>query len=146
LEIYTEKDGEVIFKKYSPVSELSDFAGKICESLYKSADAIAVICDRDSVIACAGVPKKELSDRRISEELNSIMETRKTFRAEPGAVIPLADGKDGFWVSVAAPIISEGDLMGCALFAAKEEGEFPGEVQVKLITTVASFLGKQMEA
>lgn len=146
LEIYTEKDGEVIFKKYSPVSELSDFAGKICESLYKSGDAIAVICDRDSVIACAGAPKKELSDKRISEELTSLMESRKLYRAEAKGGIPLIDGNTELFVGVAAPILSEGDLMGCALFVTKQGDEPPSEVQAKLITTVASFLGKQMEA
>lgn len=146
LEIYTEKDGEVIFKKYSPVSELSDFAGKICESLYKSGDAIAIICDRDSIISSAGVPKKEVGDKRISEELSSYMEARKIYRAEGGAGMPLTDSGNDYFVSVAAPILSEGDLMGCALFATKQGGEAPTEVQAKLISTVASFLGKQMEA
>lgn len=146
LEIYTEKDGEVIFKKYSPVSELSDFAAKICESLYKSGDAIAVICDRDSVIACAGTPKKELADKRISEELTTLMESRKVYRAETGAAMPLTDSGSDYFVSVAAPILSEGDLMGCAIFVTKTGGEVPSEVQAKLVATVASFLGKQMEA
>lgn len=145
LEIYTEKDGEVIFKKYSPVSELSDFAGKICEALHKSGDCVAVICDRDSVIACAGVPKKELYDKRISEELTSLMESRKLYRAENGAELPLMDGDLDYGVCVAAPIISEGDLMGCAVFAAKKGSTPPTEVHAKLIATVASFLGKQME-
>jgi AbrB family transcriptional regulator (stage V sporulation protein T) len=145
LEIYTDKDGEVIFKKYSPVSELSDFSGAICESLYKSGDAVAIICDRDTVIACAGAPKKELQDRRISEELTTSMESRKLDRGGDGPPIPLFDGDTERIVSVSAPIISEGDLMGCALFVTRR-GEAPTEVQAKLVATVASFLGKQMEA
>lgn len=145
LEIYTEKDGEVIFKKYSPVGELSDFAAQICEALYKSGDCVAAVCDRDSVIACAGVPKKELVDKRISGGLADIMDSRKLYSATQKTDIPFTDGDEMLYVSVAAPIIAEGDVMGCVVFAAKNGSPEPNEVQVKLASTVASFLGKQME-
>lgn len=145
LEIYTEKDGEVIFKKYSPVGELSDFAAQICEALYKTGDCIAAVCDRDTVIACAGVPKKELIDKRISGGLTDIMDSRKLYAASPKLEIPFAEGDEMLCVSVAAPIVSEGDVLGCVVFAAKPGTTEPSEVQVKLAVTVASFLGKQME-
>lgn len=144
LEIYTEKDGEVIFKKYSPVGELSDFATQICEALYKSGDCVAAVCDRDTVIACAGVPKKELVDKRISDGLTEIMESRKIYAAAH-TEIPFADGDELLYLSVAAPILAEGDVMGCVVFAAKQGSNEPSEVQTKLAATVASFLGKQME-
>ena len=146
LEIYTEKDGEVIFKKYSPVGELSDFAAQICEALYKSGDCVAAVCDRDSVIACAGVPKKELVDKRISGGLTEIMDSRKLYTATQRAEIPFAEGEEILYLSVAAPIVSEGDIMGCVVFVAKQSSPEPTEVQVKLAMTVASFLGKQMES
>lgn len=145
LEIYTEKDGEVIFKKYSPVGELSDFAAQICEALYKSGDCVAAVCDRDSVIACAGVPKKELVDKRISGALTEIMDSRKLYTAVQKSEVPFAEGEEILYLSVAAPILSEGDVMGCVVFAAKQSSPEPTEVQVKLAMTVASFLGKQME-
>jgi len=145
LEIYTEKDGEVIFKKYSPVGELSDFAAQICEALYKSGDCVAAVCDRDTVIACAGVPKKELVDKRISGGLTDIMDSRRLYAAAPRAEVPFAEGEEILFISVAAPIIAEGDVMGCVVFAAKQGTPEPTEVQVKLAATVASFLGKQME-
>ncbi|MFB0921318.1 MAG: stage V sporulation T C-terminal domain-containing protein [Oscillospiraceae bacterium] len=145
LEIYTEKDGEVIFKKYSPVGELSDFAAQICEALYKSGDCVAAVCDRDTVIACAGVPKKELVDKRISGGLTDIMDSRKIYAASQKIDIPFAEGEEILFVSVAAPIVAEGDIMGCVVFAAKQGAPEPTEVQVKLAVTVASFLGKQME-
>ncbi len=145
LEIYTEKDGEVIFKKYSPVGELSDFAAQICEALYKSGDCVAAVCDRDSVIACAGVPKKELIDKRVSPALTEIMDTRKLFTASQKTDIPFAEGEEILNLSVAAPIIAEGDVMGCVVFVAKQSSPEPTEVQVKLAITVANFLGKQME-
>jgi len=145
LEIYTEKDGEVIFKKYSPVGELSDFAAQICEALYKTGDCVAAVCDRDTVIACAGVPKKELVDRRISDGLTEIMESRKLYAAPAGSDVLFTDGSDMLYLTVAAPILAEGDVMGCVAFLAKQGSPEPTEVQIKLAATVASFLGKQME-
>lgn len=146
LEIYTEKDGEVIFKKYSPVGELSDFAAQICEALYKSGDCVAAVCDRDSIIACAGIPKKEFVDKRVSSALADIMDSRKLYSASQNMDIPFAEGDETLFVSVAAPIITEGDVMGCVVFASKAGSPAPSEVQIKLASTVASFLGKQMES
>ena len=91
LEIYTDKDGEVIFKKYSPIGELSDFAAQICESLHKSTDAIAAICDRDAVIAISGGARRELMDKRISAGLEHIMESRSTYRYDGSGRIPVSD-------------------------------------------------------
>ncbi len=87
LEIFTDKDGEVIFKKYSPIGELGDFAAQICDSLHKSTNAIAAVCDRDAVIAVSGGAKRELLDKRISPELERIMENRSTFRQDGGSSI-----------------------------------------------------------
>lgn len=145
LEIYTEKDGEVIFKKYSPVGELSDFAAQICESLFKTGDCIAAVCDRDSVIASSGVPKKELTDKTVSEELSAIMDSRKAYAASASPDLPFLSGSESHFVSAAAPIITEGDVMGCVVFTVPPASSPPTEVQIKLASAVAGFLGKQME-
>ena len=147
LEIFTDKDGEVIFKKYSPIGELSDFAAQICDSLHKSTDCIAAVCDRDSIIAVAGGGRRELFEKRVSPELEQIMESRRVYRHESGgAAVPVTDSESGFCVSVAAPVISEGDLMGCVIFASAKNSPPSGEVEFKLAQTVAAFLGKQMES
>ena len=147
LEIFTDKDGEVIFKKYSPIGELSDFAAQICDSLHKSTDAVAAVCDRDAVIAVSGGGRRELLDKRISPELEQIMESRRLFRQDGGICsVPITEGESGFCIAVAAPVISEGDIMGCVLFAAPKNAPPPGEVEHKLAQTVAAFLGKQMES
>ena len=147
LEIFTDKDGEVIFKKYSPIGELSDFAAQICDSLHKSTDAIAAVCDRDAVIAVAGGGRRELLDKRISPELEQIMESRRLYRQDGAACsVPVTEGESGYCVAVAAPVISEGDVMGCVMFAAAKNSPPPGEVEHKLAQTVAAFLGKQMES
>lgn len=115
LEIFTDKDGEVIFKKYSPIGELSDFAAQICDSLHKSTDCVAAVCDRDVVIAVAGGGRRELFEKRISPELEQIMESRRVYRHESGgSSVPVTDGESGYCVSVAAPVISEGDLMAAS--------------------------------
>lgn len=145
LEIYTEKDGEVIFKKYSPLGELSDFAVQICDSLYKTGECIAAICDRDSVIACSGAAKKECIERRVSGALTDILESRKLYYAENTSEIPFLEEGDQHCLSVAAPIISEGDVMGGVIFLTKPASPPPTEVQIKLASAVSGFLGKQME-
>ena len=147
LEIFTDKDGEVIFKKYSPIGELSDFAAQICDSLHKSTDCIAAVCDRDAVVAVAGGGRRELFEKRISPELEQIMESRRVFRHESGgACVPVTDSDSGFCVSVAAPVVSEGDLMGAVIFASPKNAPPSGDVEFKLAQTVAAFLGKQMES
>ena len=146
LEIYTDKDGEVIFKKYSPIGELSDFAAQICDSLHKSTDAIAAVCDRDTVIAISGGAKRELMDKRISAGLEHIIEGRSSYRFNGGSCIPVSDGEEKFCVSVAAPVVSEGDVMGCVLFICQNGGGACSDIEFTLAKTVASFLGKQMES
>ncbi len=145
LEIYTEKDGEVIFKKYSPMGELSDFAGQMCETLSKTTNLPAAITDRDSVIAVCGIQKRELTGRQVSQELEAIMEGRQVYhRTGSDRAVNPADGADKYTVTVAAPILAEGDVMGCVLFFTEGDGTV-GEVEYKLAQTVATFLGKQME-
>ena len=141
LEIFTDKDGEVIFKKYSPIGELSDFASQICESLHKSTDSTAAVCDRDSVIAVAGSAKRELGDKRVSAELEHIMESRSPYRYDGGKAVFVTDSSEGHFVSAAVPIIAEGDVMGCVLFTTAGEPSACPDVEYKLAQTVASFLG-----
>ena len=80
LEIFTDRDGEVIFKKYSPIGELGDFAAQICDSLHRSTDAIAAVCDRDSIIAVSGASKRDFIDKRVSPALERVMESRGSVR------------------------------------------------------------------
>lgn len=147
LEIYTEKDGEVIFKKYSPMGDLTEFAGKICESINKNTGHITAVCDRDTVIALSGAPKRELVDKAASRELEQIMEQRKSYRYTGEKKLPVTDGGSGFWLAVASPILSEGDLMGAVLLLMEDGVTFqPSESELKLIETVSGFLGRQMES
>ena len=145
LEIYTDTDGQVIFKKYSPMGELSEFAAQICDALHKTTGSIAVVCDRDAVIAVAGGGKRELLDRRISRELEELMSTRGQYAAD-SCTLPVVDTDERYAVSVAAPILSEGDVLGCVLFVAAHGDGPAGETERKLAQAVSGFLGKQMES
>ena len=116
LEIYTEKDGGVIFRKYSPIGDLQDFAAQVCESIGKNTETIAAVADRDAIIALSGAPKRELMDKRNSAQLEALMEQRRTYQYTPGeAMIPASEESEKYHVGVAAPIISQGDLMGCVM-------------------------------
>ncbi len=147
LEIYTDRDGEVIFKKYSPVGELASFASHICETLYKTTGHTAIVCDRDTVIAASGSAKRDVFEKRISEALERIIESRQIYQHKSGeSHVNVTEAEDGNFVSIAAPIISEGDVSGCVAFVFDGSEAELGETGYKLVQTVAGFLGKQMEA
>ncbi len=156
LEIYTDREGEVIFKKYSPIGELTAFAAQYAETLHKTCGIAVVICDRDAVIACAGVPRREYADKPLSHELETLMESRNLYTHTDGgeSLTILRDG-GSHNINCAMPIISDGDIVGCVLSAKPADGDnrapSPAEmlapdIEVKLIQTAANFLGKQLEA
>ena len=147
LEIYTEKDGGVIFRKYSPMGDLQDFAVQICESIGANTGCIAAVSDRDSIIALAGAPKRELVDKPNSRELDKLMESRKNYRHIPGDVLLRAsEGSDKYHLGVASPILSQGDLMGAVLLLLEENDQPLQAADQGLAKTAAGFLGKQMES
>ncbi len=146
LEIYTEKDGGVTFRKYSPLGDLQDFAGQICDSIRKNTGIIAAVSDRDSIIALAGAPRRELQDKPNSPALEKLMEERKFYRYTPGdPPIRPTDHSEKYHLGVAAPILSQGDLLGCVMMLMEEDSQPPLESDQRLAQTVAEFLGKQME-
>ena len=147
LEIYTSRDGEVIFKKYSLLGGVEDFAGQLCETMSRSTGCICAVTDRDTVISVAGGGKRELLGKRITSELEQIMESRRIYQyGGDGAPIPVCDGTDKLVTNVAAPILSEGDLLGMVLFVGSTPGAVTGDAEYKLAQTIAAFLGRHMEA
>ncbi len=151
LEIYTNREGEVIFKKYSPIGELSSFAGEYAETLSKVCGLSVVITDRDAVIATAGVSRKEYGDKRISGELEAIISSRQMYvREENSDYVYVTEDATSHYVRCAMPIIAEGDLIGCVCSLGDAEGKdedlfSDAHVEEKLIQTAANFLSKQHE-
>ncbi len=145
LEIYTASDGEVIFKKYSPIGELSEFAGQYTDVLYRATNLPVIITDRDHVIAVSGMPKKDATDKRVSTELETLMENRENYIASPEAkaLYPLADKEKE--AGLAFPIIGGGDVAGSVVLMLNADGSMPTQTEIKLVSVAASFLGKQTE-
>ena len=154
LEIYTDREGEVIFKKYSPIGELSVFASKYAETLHKTCNLSVIISDRDAVIASAGVSKKEYTDKSLSEEAERIIEGRGFYSWREGAdKLPVIADSGSHFIRCAMPIISEGDVIGCVASVADSSQDRPQrdtsytvEAEAKLIQTAAGFLGRHTEA
>ncbi|NLY42881.1 MAG: stage V sporulation protein T [Clostridiaceae bacterium] len=147
LEIFTDKEGEVILKKYSPIGELSDFAAQYADTLAKTSGHAICITDKDSVIAVSGAPKKDFMEKKISEDLEKIMQEKSTFTLKPGEDrrISVIEDDNKYSAGVVVPIISEGDTIGSVVFLATDENVRMGEVESKLAQSAAGFLGKQLE-
>lgn len=150
LEIFTDREGGVILKKYSPIGELSDFSKGYAESLQQTIGHIIIICDKDSIISLSGSPKKEYLEKKISNDLEKMIEERKTISLGEGnsKTIPLYDDEEvegKYSAQVISPIITEGDAIGAVLIISREEGQKFGPMEIKLAETASSFLGKQME-
>ena len=145
LEIYTDRDGEVIFKKYSPIGELSEFASQYTDVLNRATNLPVLITDRDHVIAVSGMPKKDALDKRISTALEDMIEDRENYVASPDikALYPLMDSERE--AGIAYPIIGGGDVAGAVVLMLNADGSMPTQTEVKLISVAASFLGKQTE-
>lgn len=147
LEIYTEKDGGVIFRKYSPMGDLQESAAQMCESVGTAAGRIAAVADRDCIIALHGIPKRELMDKPNSPELERLMDQRKNYLYKTGDTpIYATNSETKYRLGAASPILSQGDLMGYMMLLL-EEGDSPmQEAEQTLAKAAAGYLGRQMES
>jgi AbrB family transcriptional regulator (stage V sporulation protein T) len=146
LEIYTSREGEVIFKKYSLLGGVEEFAAQICETLNKSTGMIAAVTDRDTFVAVAGSGRRDLLGKRISPDLEQILEGRKIYQhTADDPCLPVVDGGGRLSAAVAAPILSEGDLLGLLVLIGQEPMPPTGDTEYKLAQTIAAFLGRHME-
>ena len=141
LEIFTDSEGGIILKKYSPIGEMTAFAGQYAEVLHRAAGAPVLICDRDHVVAAAGVSRKEYLERRVSPSLEELMEAR-TSRLPGDPPFRTVEGVDRT-APIAVPILAAGDVSGAVVMLS---GDAPGgDAEVKLAQTAAAFLGRVME-
>ena len=146
LEIFTDKEGEVILKKYSPINELTDFSREYAESLQDVIGHIILISDKDAFISVSGTSKEDYEDRKVSSRLDEVMEGRKSvLLGLSDKIIPLHkdDSMDEYKYEIIAPIMAQGDAIGSVIILSKDEAI--GELELKLAETAAAFLGKQME-
>ena len=150
LEIFTDKEGEIILKKYSPIGELSEFATGYAETLSKTTGHIACITDKDTVIAVSGGSKKDYLEQTLSPELEKVMENKEIYTSKENNEIALPitqnDNKDKRYnAQVIYPIISDGDVIGSVILLAKEQNSKMGETELKVVQSAAGFLSSQMQ-
>ena len=150
LEIFTDKEGEVILKKYSPIGELTEFATGYAETLAKTTGHIACITDKDTVIAVSGGAKKEFLEQDISDELEKLMDEKEKYMSKENndLAIPITknENKERRYNSqVVYPIISDGDVIGSVILLSKDNNTKMTEVEQKVAQSAANFLGSQME-
>lgn len=150
LEIYTDREGEVIFKKYSPIGELTNFASQYAETLHKVCMMDVIICDRDTVIACSGVPRRDYLEKAFTAEFDRLMDTRGIYVYRDGdeRIIPTSDAP-AYFVSCAMPIVNGGDVIGIVASLRSDGGNgkstLSADVENRLISTAAGFLGRQLD-
>jgi len=136
----------VIFRKYSPMGDLQEFASQMCEAIGSGTGRMAAVADRDAIIALSGVPKRDLMDKPNSEDLERLMEARKHYRYTAGDTpVRVTEGVEKYHLGVASPILCQGDLMGCVMLLLGENDEPLPESDQKLAQIAANFLGSQME-
>jgi AbrB family transcriptional regulator, stage V sporulation protein T len=148
LEIFVDREGEVILKKYSPIGELGDFAKEYADSLYEATGHIACIADRDVIIAVSGASKKEYLNKPVWSSIEQAMTDRKTVQTKGGEVGTKTDEDEEsgkLTNQVVAPVIAEGDPIGAVILMSKDPNIKMGELELKLVETAAGFLAKQME-
>ncbi len=148
LEIFTDREGEIILKKYSPIGELGQFAKQYADALAQTTGHIVVITDKDQFIAVAGTTKKDLLTKSISHDLEEAINERETIVAskdEKNYIHIMNDDDSEFAYQAVIPIISEGDAIGSVIFLTKEAKIKFGDLEIKLAATAANFLGRQME-
>lgn len=148
LEIFTEKDGDIILKKYSPIGELSNFATEYVESLNKITGHISIITDRDTVIAVAGTPKKDILEQKISSSLEKVFENRQKFIGDSNNSILITEKgnkEKEMNPQVIAPIISDGDVIGSVALISKDSSSKMSKTEEEIVSVAAAFLGSQME-
>ena len=149
LEIFTDREGEIILKKYSPMMELNAFAGQYADAMAQSTGLMVCITDRDPVIAAAGGAKKDLYQKPISKQLEHVIQERMTVQAgkDDRAYTPIAvEDVEGVTAQVITPIICEGDAIGAVVLMSREPRMKFGEGELRLAATASGFLGRQMES
>ncbi len=148
LEIFTEKNGEIILRKYSPMGELVAFAQQYADSLAQTTGMMVCISDLETVIAAAGGAKRDYLGKTISEKLEQLIEDRTQSQASPEEkkYVPIVKELVGEnYAQTISPIICQGDVIGAVILLAKDEKTKMSEIEKKLAYCAAGFLGRQME-
>ncbi|NPV89623.1 MAG: stage V sporulation protein T [Firmicutes bacterium] len=152
LEIFVDREGGVILKKYSIVGRLEEFAQEYADSLHQSLGHLALICDPDTVVAVSGVSRKEFLNKKLDTTIKKVMEEQNSLLINDNGdpyfeEIAILDETENYRTipKVISPIILEGDAIGAVILMPKDPGVKLGDIVLKMAQTAAGFLAKQME-
>jgi len=150
LEIYTDHDGEVVLKKYSPIGEISAIAKDYTDSLYRTLGHITCICDRDAVVSISGTNRKELMEKPLSSDVDQILQSRQTSimnLTSGDRMLPVTgdDKADQYTAQLITPILSDGEIIGGLILLSRETGSHMTDIDQKVAETTATIVGRQME-
>ncbi len=151
LEIYTENNGEVVLKKYSPIGEIAQIAKDYSDSLYRALGHSACVCNRDAVVSVSGAVKKDLLQKPLSPEVENAMQSRQVLRlsaAEGSRMVPLTRDDDPavYTAQSLTPVISDGEVIGALVLVSRDAGARMSDTDMKVAETTAALIGRQMEA
>ncbi|MDD2979354.1 MAG: stage V sporulation T C-terminal domain-containing protein [Hespellia sp.] len=144
LEIFTDKDGEIILKKYSPIGDLGGAAKELMEAIASTTGFLCMVCDQDQIVVASGKKSKDFMEKNISKDLETLIRDRKKVLAEEKKTFRISEAGDATG-QIAVPIVSAGDVVGAVILASDEKKESPGAVEERLLETAAAYLGKMME-
>ena len=148
LEICTDREGEIMLKKYSPIGELRDVAVSYAESLAQTTGELVCITDRDCVVAASGPKKREYEGKNLSKAMEELIERRATIAANLGEkdfVNVTEDDENEFQTQTIVTIICNGDSIGSVVLYGRDSAKYSAEDVKQLVQTAAQFLGRQME-
>ena len=150
LEIFTDHDGEVVLKKYSPIGEIAAIAKDYTDSLYRTLGHVACISDRDAVVSISGTSKKELMEKPLSREVEQIFQNRQTSvmnLISGGKMVPITteDKPEQYTAQIVAPILADGEIIGGVILLSREAGAQMTDIDQKVVETTAAIVGRQME-
>lgn len=149
LEIYTDRDGGVILKKYSPIGELNQFAGEYAESAHNILGEGTLVTDTDQIVAVSGVSKKDYLEKKLSPEIEELIQAKKArLVKEDETPYPITSedaGRTSYFSQIIVPIISQGDAIGSVIVFSKEKGRLLGDIELRAAEVGANFLARQME-
>ena len=151
LEIYTDKDGEVILKKYSPIGELEDFAKEYADSLYQAIGHICIITDKENIIAVSGAPRGIYLNKPLHASFENFIEERKSHLAnmkDGDNILPVIEAEadtSEYAAEVIVPVNNGGDIIGAVVILSKDDNVKMGITELKLAETAAGFVGRQLQ-
>ena len=150
LEIFTDHDGEVVLKKYSPIGEIASIAKDYTDSLHRTLGHVALISDRDAVVSSSGAAKREYVEKSLSPEIDQVLQGRQlvVLNLAVGAkMLPITadDHVESYSAQIVAPILADGEIIGGLILISRDSGVQMTEVDHKVAETTASIIARQME-